>query len=152
MTNPVKQNAGQIPQSTTSFFEADGRTVSAPWRSYLRTLGILTNSDAGGTDLGSLTTQVNKIAGQVSELNAETAELQMLQETDPASSLFGALVRRIAALEADAMAMTVVVAARHVDVLPDIQPVVSRSSIPLPEPVTAARRDSDDLRKLMENV
>jgi hypothetical protein len=152
MTNPVKQNAGQIPQSTTSFFEADGRTVSAPWRAYLRTLGILTNASQGGVDLGTLAAQVNKIAGQVAALDAETTELQLLAETDPAAALFSALVARISVLEADAMAAPVPVPARHIDTLPDPVMFAPRMPASLPEPVFPARRDSDDLRKLLENV
>jgi hypothetical protein len=138
MTNPVKQNAGQIPQSTTSFFEADGRTVSAPWRAYLRTLGILVNSSQGGTDLSTLTARVNTLASDVDLLEAETADLQLLVQTDPAAALFGALVRRIATLEIEAMAAIV--------------PVQHRRAESLPEPVFPARRESDDLRKLVEKV
>lgn len=152
MTNPVKQNAGQIPQSTTSFFEADGRTVSAPWRAYLRTLGILTNSSQGGTDLGALVVQVNKIAGQVEALDAETADLQLLVEIDPATALFSALVSRIAALEAEAMVAPVPVPGQHDQILPDVVPVAMHAPLTLPEPVSPAHRDSDDLRKLLENV
>lgn len=152
MTNPVKQNAGQIPQSTTAFFESDGRTVSAPWRAYLRTLGILTNSAQGGTDLGSLTAQVNKIAGQVGALEGETAELQLLVETDPAAALIGALVSRIAVLEGAAMAAVVPVVTRRVDALPDPVAVAPRAPAALPEPVYPAHRESDDLRKLLEKV
>lgn len=138
MTNPVVQNAAGLPNANAAFFNADGRTVSPQWRAFFRTLATVTGSSAGGNNLSALTTQVQQIASEVGALELESTELQMLVQTDAAAALFGALVSRIGALEAAVMAAPVPVPARHVDALP--------------EPVFPARRESDDLRKLVEQI
>lgn len=152
MTNPVKQNSSDLPNANAAFFMADGRTMTPPWRAFFRTLAVITGSAGGGQDLSALNAQVKTLADEVGLLEAEAGELQLLVQTDPAAALFGALVSRIAVLEAAAMAAPVPVPTHRADTLPDLVPVAMRAPVALPEPVHSARRDSDDLRKLLENV
>ncbi|MFM0638079.1 hypothetical protein PQQ63_15360 [Paraburkholderia metrosideri] len=152
MTNPVKQNAADLPNANTAFFQTDGRTLSPQWRAFFRTLAVITGSAGGGQNLSALFAQVQQIASELGLLEIETGELQKLGETDPSAALIGALIGRIAALETEAMAAVMPIPARHADSLPDPVSVAMHAPVALPEPVFPARRDSDDLRKLLENV
>jgi hypothetical protein len=58
MTNPVKQNAGQLPSPATPFFNSDGKTISSPYRAFLRSLALLTGLETGGTDISDLVKQL----------------------------------------------------------------------------------------------
>jgi hypothetical protein len=69
MTNPVRQNASQLPSPPTPFFNPDGQTLSPPYRAFFRTLAAITGLDQGsGSDL---TTLIKELSNSVDTLFGE---------------------------------------------------------------------------------
>lgn len=78
MTNPVTQNAGQMPSPATPFFNPDGKTLTTPWRAFFRTLGAITGSSGGGgPDLVTLIAALrNNVDGIMAEVLMAGAPVQ----------------------------------------------------------------------------
>lgn len=105
MVNPVKLNAGQIPLSTQNFFESDGKTVSLPWRAFLRNISSAVGGDTGNDGLPALIIRVNDLADQVGFQATEIEQLYALDAATAQAIAIGSLIARIGFLERGASAV-----------------------------------------------
>lgn len=105
MVNPVKQNAGQIPLSTQNFFESDGKTVSLPWRTFLRNISSSVGGETGTDGLPALIVRVNNLSNQVGFQATEIEQLFTLDAATANAIAIGALIARIGMLEQAAPAI-----------------------------------------------
>jgi hypothetical protein len=105
MVNPVKQNAGQIPLSTQNFFESDGKTVSLPWRAFLRNISSSVGGETGTDGLPALIIRMNDLANQVGFQATEIEQLYALDAATAQAIAIGALIARIGVIERGASAV-----------------------------------------------
>lgn len=131
MTNPVKQNAGQIPLNTQNFFEGDGKTVSAPWRAFLRNVSSAIGTPGGGGDSPGLVNQVKAQGEQIEALFA-------LESSTASAIAIGALLARIGFLEQSAVAVVPMPATTSQSSLESVS--VQRVTSSFPDALMAAVR------------
>ncbi|EKS9798234.1 MULTISPECIES: hypothetical protein [Burkholderia] len=124
-----------FPSADVLPLQPDGRWNRA-WLEFMLTQYRRTG-DAPGIDTAALKARVD--------------ELEMLLNSDTTTAVLAALLQRVAMLEAFVISMPVPMPARAAaGVLPDPVAVPTRAASQLPEPVPAAPRAPDDIRKLIE--
>lgn len=130
-----------MPNPGTPIVGPDGR-LAPEWFAFFLSLLSRTGGQGVPVDINSLQTQVNNQA-------AEIGELFVLDNSNVAGALVGALLGRVAALEA-ALQSVVPIPQRPAVALPEPIAVAARAAAQLPEPVPVAPRAPDDVRKLIE--
>ncbi|EGD06498.1 hypothetical protein B1M_01097 [Burkholderia sp. TJI49] len=119
----------------------DGR-LNPEWTALIIALLTRTGGEGDPIDIVSLQKQVQAQAEQIADLFA-------LENSTVPGALIGALLLRIVALESMVQAV-VPVPTKQAQVIPDPVSVPPRALTIIPEPVAVPRRDTDDLRKLIE--
>lgn len=130
-----------MPNPGTPMTGPDGR-LNPEWVALIIALLTRTGGEGSPIDIGSLQQQVNVQAKQISDLF-------MLENSTVPGALVAALVLRVVALEAMVQAV-VPVQPRVPQAVPEPVAVPSRAANVLPDSVSVPRRDTDDLRKLIE--
>lgn len=130
-----------MPNPGTPIVGPDGR-LAPEWFAFFLSLLSRTGGKGVPVDINSLQTQVKNQA-------AEIGELFVLDNSNVAGVLVGALLGRVAALEA-ALQSVVHIPQRPAVALPEPIAVAARAAAQLPEPVPVAPRAPDDVRKLIE--
>lgn len=122
-------------------FDPQGR-LTPQWRAFFLALLLRTGGEGAPVDIKALQTQVNAQAAKI-------GELFVLDNSNVAGALLGALLVRVAVLEA-ALQSVVPVSPQAAVALPEPVAVGARAATSLPEPVPVALRAPDDVRKLIE--
>ncbi|WP_155774346.1 hypothetical protein [Burkholderia pseudomultivorans] len=130
-----------MPNPGSPIIGPDGR-LTPEWFNYL--LAILARTGGQGQPIDIVTLQQ-----QVEAQGKQIADLFLLENSVVPGALLGALLLRVVALESMVQAV-VPVPTKPAQVIPEPVPVPARALTAIPDPVAVPRRDTDDLRKLIE--
>ncbi|MDI3301591.1 MAG: hypothetical protein QJR04_09585 [Burkholderia multivorans] len=130
-----------MPNPGTPVVGPNGR-LTPDWFAFFISLLSRTGGTGAPIDIVTLQQQVEAQGKQI-------ADLFLLENSTVPGALIGALLLRVVALESMVQAV-VPVPTKPAQVIPEPVPVPPRALTIIPEPVAVPRRDTDDLRKLIE--